>query len=410
MTLSQPVAEAVVFGLAITLVWSGLVGAARRLPPGPRRDAAREALRWCLAVTLGLALMFVVATVWSWASLQAADRVTSGRATTTFLRGVWRTVLALPLFGALPTLGFLGAMAVGRWIGREARLPSAAVSVGRVAFGAAGAVLGSSLYRTLVDVSSWLSGRRAGLFDGLEGSSLALVVGVGVAAGVMHWMLERRQARRDAAEAARRASLEAEVTAARLAALEARLRPHALLNALGGLARLIRTDPDAAEAMTLALARLLRRTLATADAPTVPLADELALVADYLAVEQHRLGDRLRVAVDVPENLRTLAVPRLALQPIVENAVVHGAGRTSAPVRVVLRATQVGERLHVTVEDNGPPFVDGWTGGTGLTSVGERLRLLWGADASLRIEASPKRVVLDLPADSAPPRSAPAAR
>ncbi len=138
MTLSQPVAEAVVFGLAITLVWSGLVGAARRLPPGPRRDAAREALRWCLAVTLGLALMFVVATVWSWASLQAADRVTSGRATTTFLRGVWRTVLALPLFGALPTLGFLGAMAVGRWIGREARLPSAAVSVGRVAFGAAG--------------------------------------------------------------------------------------------------------------------------------------------------------------------------------------------------------------------------------------------------------------------------------
>ena len=110
------------------------------------------------------------------------------------------------------------------------------------------------------------------------------------------------------------------------------------------------------------------------------------------------------MSFDADDDALGLAVPRLALLPLVENAVVHGAGRTPAPVAVTVRVRRVGERLLVTVEDDGPPFVDGWTGGTGLTSVGERLRLLYGDGAALRVmpgaasEGVAKRVVLDLPA------------
>lgn len=106
--------------------------------------------------------------------------------------------------------------------------------------------------------------------------TLWLLSNAAIVAGLVRMLYDLRT---DAADA-RRQRLEADLTTARRAALETRLRPHALLNALSGLAGLIRTDAASAEAMTLALARLLRRTLATSDAPTVALADEIALASD----------------------------------------------------------------------------------------------------------------------------------
>jgi len=197
--------------------------------------------------------------------------------------------------------------------------------------------------------------------------------------------------------------LRAESTRARLTHLEARLRPHFLYNALSGLAGLIHEHPDRAEAMTLALARLLQRSLDGADeAPTLPLRTELDLVRAYLDVEQHRFGDRLRVSFDVDEATLDTELPRLTLQPLVENAIKHGLARSDAPVHVVVAATRAGRRLHLAVADDGPPFPPDLNGGHGLTSVTERLALVYGDDFAVRFvnareDGRPKRVELELP-------------
>ena len=195
----------------------------------------------------------------------------------------------------------------------------------------------------------------------------------------------------------RQRRLEAEATAARLTALEGQIRPHVLFNALSGLAGLIPEDAARAEAMTLALARLLRRSLDRDAAPTVPLADELAFVQDYLNVERYRLGDRLRVRLDADPDVQAVPVPRFVLQPLVENAIKHGAGGRAEAVTVAVSARRLDNRLELAVGDDGPAFPDGWLVGTGLGGVRDRLALLYGNRAALTVETTPKRVTVALP-------------
>ena len=200
------------------------------------------------------------------------------------------------------------------------------------------------------------------------------------------------------------ARLELDLAEAKLAALEGRLRPHFLFNTLNAIAALIREAPAAAEAMVGQLSDLLRASLRADPLREVTLADELALVEQYLAIERARFQDRLTSELAATDAARTAYVPHLILQPIVENAVRHGIAPRESGGRIWVSAEQLGARLVVVVEDDGvgignaPRDLAG--AGVGLGSVKSRLAHLYGSDQSFDIGSrypAGTRVRIDIP-------------
>ena len=187
-----------------------------------------------------------------------------------------------------------------------------------------------------------------------------------------------RTKERDEAEARRIA------TEAQLASLESRVHPHFLFNTLNSIAALIPQDPAGAERMTGQLASLLRSSLDMGATPLVPLEHELKVATDYLEIERVRFGDRLRYDLQVDRGLDDLAVPRLALQTLVENSVKFAVSqsRTGAAIHVRVRRDQ--DRLCLEVEDDGPGFESALEPpGHGLALLRERLRMTCGVSSTL---------------------------
>ena len=140
---------------------------------------------------------------------------------------------------------------------------------------------------------------------------------------------------------------------AELRALRAQLRPHFLFNTLNSIYSLIHSRPDEAAEMVALLSDLLRETLEHRDQSTVPLASELQLVERYLSIESVRMGDRLQIEIEVPENTLRAEVPPFLLQPLVENAIRHGAAPSVDLVTVRVEATRVYDRIVLRVIDDG---------------------------------------------------------
>jgi two-component system LytT family sensor kinase len=186
----------------------------------------------------------------------------------------------------------------------------------------------------------------------------------------------------------RASQLETQVAQARLGALKAQLQPHFLFNTLNAIVVLVRQQKGQQAEETLArFSDLLRAVLADMDAQEVTLARELEYLKLYLSIEQLRFSDRLRVEFDVDPELLDAAVPHMALQPIVENAIRHGVGQRATPGVIRIRAERMGDSLHVTVQDNGPGFAAaGVAGGLGLGLANTRARLkqLYGDESELR--------------------------
>lgn len=172
---------------------------------------------------------------------------------------------------------------------------------------------------------------------------------------------------------------------ARYQSLSARIRPHFLFNCLNSIAALIAIKPAAAEAMVEDLSDLFRASLAKGD-PQITMAEELDLVRKFARIEQTRLGARLGIDWDLPEAVMPMSIPRLTIQPLVENAVHHGAARTRGPVTIVVRAKLEGDLLVVEVINPTPPE-DAETHSSGsqtaIANIAQRVRLLYGAEASL---------------------------
>jgi len=177
-------------------------------------------------------------------------------------------------------------------------------------------------------------------------------------------------------------ALEQQWSAARLAALRMQLSPHTLFNLLHTIRGQIAWDPKAAQAMVVQLADLLRRLLNAGERDFAPLASELQFVRLYLELQCRRFPDRLAMNLPDAASLPHAWVPSLILQPLVENAVVHGLAGHDAPVCVAVKIDATGERLRLEVAN--AISAAAWAGleGVGLRNVRERLAVQFGTDAT----------------------------
>jgi hypothetical protein len=181
----------------------------------------------------------------------------------------------------------------------------------------------------------------------------------------------------------RGAALERALTAAHLAALRMQLSPHTLFNLLHAIRGQITWDPPAAQAMVVQLGDLLRRLLSAGEREFSSLADELQFVLLYLELQQRRFSDRLTVSVPASAAAPRVWVPSLILQPLVENAVLHGLAGHDGPVTVHVIADADAETLTLRVENSVAPGRDSGHGaGIGLANVRERLAVQFGERAT----------------------------
>lgn len=201
--------------------------------------------------------------------------------------------------------------------------------------------------------------------------------------GCVHAFAYFIEARERDAQASR---LAAQLAEARLSALRMQLHPHFLFNTLNAIAVLVREQQTAmATRMLELLGDMLRQVLAAERQNEVPLRTEVAFLEQYLAIEQIRFADRLKVTWRIDDTARAALVPIFVLQPLVENAVRHGVMPRAEGGRITIAARAIGDRLELTVEDDGVGIRDGQAEGVGLSNTRERLRTLYGDQASLSI-------------------------
>ena len=175
----------------------------------------------------------------------------------------------------------------------------------------------------------------------------------------------------------RRERLERQFSEARLNALRMQLDPHFLFNALNTISSQLERDPRLAREMIEHLGDLLRLSLDSKDRQEVPLAEEMAFLAHYLAIQKIRFGDNLRVEIRVAPEVKYASVPSLFVQPLVENAIRHGISRKASGGKITVSAAKSGEQLEIRVLDDGVGLPPGWnldtSCGLGLSITRERI-------------------------------------
>jgi len=215
---------------------------------------------------------------------------------------------------------------------------------------------------------------------------------------VVGQMLDSRA--RLAAQQMETARLNAQLSREQLNALRRQIEPHFLFNTLNGIAGLIREERnDAAVTMLAALSDFLRHSLQDSS-QQVSLAEELEFLHKYLDIEKMRLGDRLKLAIDVPSELLSAKVPSLILQPMVENSIKHGISKRVAGGQIRLSAARQNGTLNVCIYNDGPGLPAEWestSAGIGIVNVRSRLEALYGNCFVFRMEnESPEGVQVTL--------------
>ena len=259
--------------------------------------------------------------------------------------------------------------------------------------GIGGAVLASALSNLLI----W-HGFMGGPLSWVVSMLFALVFSI-MFGGIAYAQAFQRQAAERGAQVER---IRSELARAELRALRAQVNPHFLFNTLNSIASLIAEDPRAAEEVVTQLAEVFRYALTSSDGDTARLGDELAFLRSYLAIEQVRLGERLRVVEHIDPALLAAAIPPLLLQPLVENAVRYAVAARTKGGTITIEARREAGALVMVVADDGPGFTEGAAPqghGVGLESVRERMRLA-GAGHAFAIDTAPgsgTRITLTLP-------------
>lgn len=312
----------------------------------------------------------------------------------------WAEALSL----AIPLAALYGFICLGAfWVCRATPLSGSLLRVSGAH--AVAATLCASLL--LEAARAW-----SGLLDRTElfaaslvrhaGPLAPLILGLGFVmylfAAALHYLLAAfEESRRAETEALQHQILSRE---AELRALRSQIQPHFLFNSLNSINALIGSRPEEARRVCVLLADFLRRTLVVGVRDRVPFAEELNLVADLLAIEKVRFGDRLQFESNVDEAARAWLVPPLVLQPLVENAVTHGIAQCLDGGTVRLSAYVRSDHLFVAIDnprDADAPRRPGT--GIGLENVRRRLETLYGRAAEMRArsETASFRVELELP-------------
>jgi signal transduction histidine kinase len=242
--------------------------------------------------------------------------------------------------------------------------------------------------------------------DRLNGFGLLTVLGILLAPWVALAALVRQKdalARHQAlAFDLERSELERQALDARLHLLQAQVAPHFLFNTLANIQALVDAGSPQASAVLRSLIAYLRAAVPLLHEPAATLGRELELVRAYLELMHMRMPDRLQFALHVDEPALALRCPPTMLLTLVENAVRHGIDPTEEGGRIDVHVQRRGDRCVIRVSDSGAGLQQTNHGlGTGLTALRERLQLIFGADAQLRITAGEPRGVcaeLDLPA------------
>lgn len=314
------------------------------------------------------------------------------------------TSLATALVFAIP-LGIVAApiSLSARYVCRA--IPLARTGAFRLAMTAVAAALLTASLWAVVGQFWWDALAQLG-FD-VSGASETQLFGLLIGLGALSYLVAVTanyavQALEESMSAGRRA-LEAQVAErdAELRALRAQVDPHFLFNSLNSVAGLIGPDPDQARQMCQRLADFLRDSLSVGHVPRIPLGREVALVRQYLDVEQVRFGRRLTVTTDVADDASDVPVPPLILQPLVENAVRHGIATLIDGGAIRIEARRAGAQAMIVVSNPRDP--DQTTRGTGfgLDIVRRRLDAGFSGRAAMVVDAGDAsyRVSVTLPVE-----------
>lgn len=323
---------------------------------------------------LNLRMVAIVAGIWSLDGLlylqqQFLYRYAIGD--TSPLPNVYYLGFKTPAIWAIFTLLFLAVRLVPRL--RERRLP---VILG-VHFAAA-------LVMNGVDVGiDILMGRITGVLllggDAFVANYFRQSTGnifmYAVTVAVLHALDYNRVSKMRAVHAA---SLQGQLTEARLEVLKMQLQPHFLFNTLHAMAALVHDDPHSAERMILRLGDLLRAAVDMSGRPVIALASEIDLLQAYLDIQEIRFRDRLTVTLDVPADLGRAPVPNLILQPLVENAIKHGAAKQLGPAAIRISVRRSKDDLVLEVANTGDrPMRSEIVEGVGMRNTRARLGELY---------------------------------
>ncbi len=206
-------------------------------------------------------------------------------------------------------------------------------------------------------------------------------------------------------ESAAQTATEKELTVAKHSQLHAQVEPHFLYNTLASAQYLTRSDPAKADQMLGHLIVYLRNSLPRTEDALSTLGEELERARAYLEILRIRMGERLAMQIQVPDSLKTVPVPPMMLQTLVENAIKHGLESVTGGGTVWVIAREADGKVAITVADDGRGFSDEGGGtGIGLKNVRERLRLAYGDAVTFSIVANfPKGVAATISVPAAGP-------
>jgi sensor histidine kinase YesM len=296
-------------------------------------------------------------------------------------------------------LYFIGGMTIESWVNRQGRLVIVLYYSGCATLGVViGWLLGSALLS--YDIPNILT--RPGWLVGLAVNSIVIsLIILGIYTSREKKLLSEMALER---ERLRMAEVERNATLANLRMLQAQIEPHFLFNTLANVTSLIHPAPDKAKHMLESFITYLRGSLAASREESTTLDREFRLMKDFLDILKIRMGDRLKVEIDLPDDLSTASVPPMLIQPLVENAIKHGLEPKVEGGVLALRADRDGANIRIHIIDSGLGFSNATSSGVGLRNVRERIKALFGDAGRLSVEENPgggTRVVITLPANGA---------
>ena len=337
--------------------------------PGPTRagPAARAAvaLGFATAIAFGMSLQYL-AQLFVWQNWPIGE----------ILAGwlyIFRDRLIVAISITLPIVVF-GVLRTHSPLLRSAQLAASVLG---------GAIVGEWLVRLLY-------GQQEAVLPLLTSAARWCAVAFAVSGTYYLWRASADSDEQLRQESLRRQSVEQQLTNTRLIALRRQIEPHFLFNTLATVRRLHQTDAASGAGMLAGFIDYLRRVLPMLECSEVPLGDEVNLISAYLTVIQLRMLGRLAVTFHVPSELRVVQIPPLALATLVENAIKHGLSPLSSGGTISITAASRHGLLELIVADNGVGLKAASAGGTGigLYNVRTRLATLYGAQATLQVQAN----------------------